>query len=505
MQREVSPGVGWQVFCKSMTPNILLLEDNPDDAHLICSVLAETGQVLWVNSRALFEAELIKSNWDVVLIDHTLPGWSGMAAVKDVRALYPKLPIIVISGVKDDTFAAEAIRAGAADFVFKGHLDRLALVVVRVVNSAAVEDQLVRAQRLDAVGSVLSGMMHDLNGLMTLLPGAIGVVRQKLGVPGQVENCKKWLDVAESTTARVMDMMSRMRVFLHGDQVPYGRLNVCRLLRELVDSVSVFLPKEIEVTLGTLADDLFIQGNSSEIYQVMLNLISNAQDAMPQGGRITIRATVIRLRDYPMSSMQKVSGDFVQIGVADTGYGMTKEVKAHLFEPLFTTKERGTGIGLSTSLRVIRGHHGHIEVLTELKKGSTFLLYFPVINGHGTTTIAARGDGRLLLLVDDEKTVLEALKAVLESANYRVLSAMSGAEALATYKSHADEIDCVLTDLSMPGENGHKLIAALRALNQALRIIIITGSSKDIENTEANAVLYKPITPATLFAELSKP
>lgn len=485
-------------------PNILLLEDSSSDAHLISAVLGETGQVLWVNSKELFESKLRETSWDIALIDHNLPGWDGVSAVKMIRELYPKLPAVLISGVKDDQFAAEAIRGGAQDFVLKSNLDRLALVVVRVVSAAAMEDQLVRAQRLDAVGSVLSGMMHDLNGLMTLLPGSINIVRQKIGKPGQVDDCHKWLDVAERTTGRVMDMMSRMRVFLHGDQVPYGRLNVCRLLRELVDSVSVFLPKEIEVTLGTLAEDLYIHGNSSEIYQVMLNLISNAQDAMPAGGKISIRATVLRLTDHPMTSGDLVSGSFVQVAVADTGYGMTKAVRARLFEPLFTTKERGTGIGLSTSLRVIRGHHGHIEVLSELGVGTTFLLYFPVINGHATTTHLDDGGGKLLLLVDDEKTVLEALKAVLESSNYRVLAAMSGAEALSTYKTHSAEIDCVLTDLAMPGDNGNKLITALRELDQNLRIIVITGSQQHVEHAEVDAVLYKPVTPGVLFSALAK-
>lgn len=486
-----------------MTPLILLLEDNASDAHLISGVLGDTGQVLWVNSKKQFEEKLRDDPWDIALIDHTLPGWDGMSAVKMIREFYPKLPAIIISGVKDDQFAAEAIRGGAQDFVLKSNLDRLALVIVRVINAAKMEDQLVRAQRLDAVGAVLSGMMHDLNGLMTLLPGSIGIVRQKLGQPGQVEDCRKWLDVAEKTTSRVMDMMGRMRVFLHGDQIPYGRLNICKLLRELVESVAVFLPKNVEVTLGTLADDLFIHGNSSELYQVMLNLISNAQDAMPHGGKIAIQATVVRLNDHKMTANERVSGGFVQIAIADTGYGMTKEVRKRLFEPLFTTKERGTGIGLSTSLRVIRGHHGHIEVQSEIGKGTTFLLYFPVINGHATTALAMNGAGKLLLLVDDEKTVLEALKAVLESSNYRVLAAMSGAEALSLYKTHADELHCVLTDLSMSGDDGDKLISALRKLDNKLRIIVITGSQKNIEMTGIEAVLYKPVTPAVLFAALA--
>lgn len=485
------------------TTNILLLEDNDDDAHLLTVALTDSGQIKRVTTKDAFQKHLSAEPCDVVIADQMIPGWSGMDAVQWVRETLPKLPCVLVSGIKDDSFAAEAIRGGASDFVYKGNLDRLPLVVIRVVNAAMTEDQLVRAQRLDAVGAVLSGMMHDLSGMMTLLPGALGIVRQKLDKPNEIAHCRKWLDVAEKTAGRVMEMMANIRVLLHGDRTPYTRLNLTTLLRQFAASVSAFLPKETELDVHIQEGDLFIQGNSSEVFQVLLNLVSNAQDAMPKGGTIRLSLDSMYLVDFPVGG-KKLSGDFVLVSVSDTGFGMSQEVKRNIFNPLFTTKEHGTGIGLATSQRIMNSHNGRIDFVSQLGKGTTFYLYFNYVNGDRQP--AQRqfdGDGRLVLIVDDELSVLEAMRVLVECNNYRVLTALNATEALAVYQANQADIAVVLTDILMPGVNGNTLMTALRALNPDVRIIVATGLPKT-DSIDAEIVLQKPVTPGALFHALER-
>jgi CheY-like chemotaxis protein len=257
-----------------------------------------------------------------------------------------------------------------------------------------------------------------------------------------------------------------------------------------------------------------VLGDPTQLHQVLLNLCVNARDAMPEGGDLTIEAENAEIDDvYTALNPDAKQGDYVVIRVSDTGSGIAPDTRDRIFEPFFSTKEvgRGTGLGLSTSLAIVRSHGGFISLYSEPGVGTTFRVYLPATRAQSPSPEAPRsvasfagGNGELVLLVDDESPIRQVAQRTLERTGYRVITAADGREAMSIYSERGGEIDLVLTDMSMPVMDGPTLIARLRGENPDVRIIASSGlSTAEGAGTDAGGravpFLPKPYTAETLL------
>jgi CheY-like chemotaxis protein len=287
--------------------------------------------------------------------------------------------------------------------------------------------------------------------------------------------------------------------------------------QELARVLRDTFPKSIEVRLTT-ADNLWnATGDTTQLHQVLLNLCVNARDAMPNGGQLTIALENVTLDEtYAAMNLDARPGRYVLMQVVDTGAGIAPDVQERIFEPFFTTKEvgKGTGLGLSTTLAIIKGHGGYIHVYSEVGSGTAFKVYLPARSEADGASVSSaelaappRGNGEVVLVVDDEPVIRAITRRTLEAAGYDVMLASNGAEAVAAYAQHMATIAIVLTDMAMPVMGGEATIVALRSMNPLVKVICSSGVATDDAVARALGVggrhfLAKPYTAETVLNAL---
>ncbi|MGB7450078.1 MAG: response regulator, partial [Ornithinimicrobium sp.] len=257
-------------------------------------------------------------------------------------------------------------------------------------------------------------------------------------------------------------------------------------------------------------------GDATQLHQVLMNLCVNARDAMPQGGTLTISAKTIFIdENYARLNLDAKVGSYIFLTVTDTGMGIPSEILDRIFEPFFTTKEigKGTGLGLSTVIGIIKSHGGFVKVYSEIGIGTQFQVYFPAVDTPETLPIAKsslrKGQGELILVVDDEMAIREITKASLEAYNYKAITASNGIEAVAIYAEHREQISVVLTDMMMPSMDGPTTIRTLQKINPDVKIIAVSGlSSSDklaqAAGTGVKTFLSKPYTTQELLETIER-
>jgi two-component system, cell cycle sensor histidine kinase and response regulator CckA len=350
-----------------------------------------------------------------------------------------------------------------------------------ITEQKRIEAEFLRAQRLDSVGALASGMAHDLNNALSPILMGIQLIRRQ----AQDSETREMLTVMEANTHRGADMVRQVLTFARGRGGERELLNVGRLVREMENIVRQTLPKSITVAAMVPPDLWPVLGNSTQLHQVLLNLCVNARDAMPGGGELTLAADNVELGPEEAKGMPEAApGRYVMLLVSDTGTGIAPEILPRLFQPFFTTKGpgQGTGLGLSTLARIVRNHGGFVSVKSEVGVGTTFEIYFPRAEAPTPQGAAAApvglplGKGELLLFIDDDRSVREMVGPTLTEHGYRVLSAANGAEALALLSQHEREVRLVLTDLAMPVMDGAATLEVMRARYPSLPVIVMSGS-----------------------------
>jgi PAS domain S-box-containing protein len=374
-----------------------------------------------------------------------------------------------------------------------------------------LESQVLRMQRLESIGSLASGIAHDLNNALAPILMALHTLQQRFTDP----NSQHWLSLIRKSAERSRDLVDQVLTFARGASGARLPLDLDELLLDLAAILKETLPKNIKLEVS-VPDDLWpIVGDKTQVHQVLMNLCLNARDAMPQGGQLSVRAENAQLKQQDVWTHEGVKpGPFVRITVADTGTGMPPEVLDRIFEPFFTTKEqgKGSGLGLSTSSGIVRGHGGFIEVKSELGKGSRFIVCLPADEDALDWPLEQEKEeeqGDLILVVDDEPTLLEVTQATLETAGYRVVAVSDGNEALLAYRKQHKHIKAVLTDLAMPGMDGLAASLAMQAINPEVKIIATSGlrsqqNIEDAKRTGVQAILWKPYTADELLDKLAE-
>jgi PAS domain S-box-containing protein len=364
-------------------------------------------------------------------------------------------------------------------------------MVEDVTEKRKLEERFLRTQRLENIGTLASGISHDLNNILAPMLMAAGLLKDKLTEPRD----QAFVTMIEHGAQRGAAIIRQLLTFSRGVEGEKGNVQIRHLMSEMVDIIRETFPRNIEVDCQAPADLWAVKANATQLHQVLMNLCVNARDAMPKGGRLSLTAENADVTaEQAKSNPQAKPGRYVKVTVADTGEGIPKENVDRIFEPFFTTKGvgQGTGLGLSTVLGIVKNHGGFLTVQSKPSKGSRFEVYLPVAADPQAVSAEASatepfGHGELVLLVDDEAPVREALQHLLESHKYRVLSAGDGAQALRTFIQHR-EVQLVLTDMMMPTLDGLQLIRLLRILEPKLRVVAMSGLDSDFSREELEAL-----------------
>jgi signal transduction histidine kinase len=472
------------------------LEDDPNDAALVQSTLEDKGitcTTTRVQTRNDFVEALEHGGIDLILSDYSLPEFDGLSALKIAHTRLPDLPLIFVSGTLGEEQAIDSLKNGATDYVLKERLSRLAPAVCRAMQEVEdraerrrLEAQFIEGQKMDVIGQLAGGVAHDFNNILAVIMGYSELIMSDLG-----PDCpqRKYAEEISLASKRAGGLTRQLLVFSRKQTVQTVVLDLNDALNDLEQMLLRLIDANIEMKIIHGKSIGRIQADSGYIGQVLMNLVVNARDAMPNGGKLTIETSNATLDEsYTQAHPRTTPGDYVVLSVRDTGIGMTEEVKAHIFEAFFTTKPagKGTGLGLVTCQTIVRQSGGYIDIISEPGQGATFSIYFP--RSEESLDIVAKTiqPGPLprgmetLLVVEDDPSVRQLAGGILEAQGYNVLTASNGREALRVAgQCQGQAIALVITDVIMPLMNGNVMAEWLKTTYPNLKILFTSGYTDD--------------------------
>jgi two-component system, cell cycle sensor histidine kinase and response regulator CckA len=398
-----------------------------------------------------------------------------------------------------------------------GQPNSFLVVNTDITEKKRLEQQAFRTQRLESLGTLASGIAHDLNNILTPILATAQLL--PLTLPALDQQNQNLLKILDDSASRGASLVQQILFFAQGTEGHRITLQVAHLLREIRQLVSQTFPKSIDVQIYIPEGLWMITGDATQLHQVLMNLCINARDAMPNGGILNLSTENLRIDEqYAQMELEAQVGPYLVMTISDTGIGIPQNIVDRIFDPFFTTKElgKGTGLGLSTVLGIVKSHGGFVKVLSEIGKGSQFKVFFPAIEteaadiAQGEAPQLNAGNGELILVVDDEPQILAISKEVLQLYNYRVLSVNNGIEAIAQYAQHQNaqhqnKISVVLMDMMMPEMGGEGAIQILRSMNPQVKIIASSGIASNETLAKAagvTAFLSKPYAIKELLGTL---
>ena len=509
---------------------VLFADDSENDVLMLLRALRKADyQPLYerVFSASAMKAALLRQTWDVVISDYEMPGFGGVEALQVLKESGLDLPFILASAVVTEEKAVAAMKAGAHDFIMKGRLARLVPAIERELREAESrvarkaaeaalrqsEEQFRQAQKLEAVGRLAAGVAHDFNNILTAINGHSEMLLRQMDAHDarriHAEQVQKAATMAAGLTRQLLTF-SRKQVI----EPRVLRLN--EVINNIEKMIGRLIGEDIELHTKLDAGVGHIKADSGQIEQVVMNLAVNARDAMPNCGTLTITTANAMLDESYVKNFPELSaGDYVLLTIADTGIGMTEKVKGHLFEPFFTTKPagKGTGLGLATCFGIIKQSNGHINVYSELGKGTTFRIYFPRVQAESEPhylrpeQLEVKGGTERVLLVEDETSVRELAAAVLQEKGYIVFEAVNGEDGLRTAHQKDGKIDLILTDVVMPLMGGKEMADAIHAAYPRTKVLFTSGYTEDTISHHGMLrpginFLQKPYMPTTLASKV---
>ena len=396
----------------------------------------------------------------------------------------------------------------------QGQPDYILIINTDVTEQKLIEEHLLRAQRMESIGTLAGGIAHDLNNILSPIIMSVEMLSLKETDP----ETKRWLSLIGENAERGADLIKQVLTFargLEGKRIP---VQIKHIVKDLISVLQETLPKSITLKYDVATSPWLVAADPTQIHQVLMNVCLNARDAMPNGGSLRVAVANVHLDENDARiNPEAEPGGYVQITVEDTGTGMSKETVKRIFDPFFTSKAlgHGTGLGLSTALTIVQSHGGFINVYSELGRGSRFSINLPAMEDQveviSPDPVAAYpyGNGELILVVDDEENIVQITTATLERFGYRAVSAADGAEGLKVYEAGRGEIALVVTDMSMPDMDGPSMIKELRKIDPAIRIIGMSGLTNaertaELQSQDVSTFLTKPFTAEKLLTSISE-
>jgi two-component system, cell cycle sensor histidine kinase and response regulator CckA len=363
-----------------------------------------------------------------------------------------------------------------------------------ITEKKQLETQFLRSQRLESIGTIASGITHDLNNVLAPICMATELLRSENLRP----EAFALISMIDESARRGASIVKQVLTFARGSDGKRTSLDLSFLIKETCKVGTATFPRNIKISFDIQQDLSSVKGDPTQLHQVLMNLCVNARDAMPEGGSLTLAA-----KNIPATNKgQKLE---VLIEVTDTGMGIPADIVEKIFDPFFTTKEpgKGTGLGLSTVLGIVKSHGGRIQVESTPGKGTRFQLFFPAESRTAEGQPNARspvpkGNGEVILIVDDEPKIRNVTSQTLIHHGYEVLTASDGSEGIIRFAEGKNTIHLVITDLMMPGVDGRTLVKTIRALKPQTKILATSGLAED-ESVPAISFLKKPFSAEELL------
>lgn len=498
---------------------VLIIEDSEDDALLLVRKLGHEGGYNPSYTRADtlegFKKALTEPEWDIIISDHSMPHFSALHALQTLRESQLDIPLVIVSGTIEPEAAVAAMKAGASDYIMKDDLTRLVPAIERELREARsrrekrlAEDRFLQAQKIESIGRLAGGIAHDFNNILTAILGYANLLAEA------ADKSRAWRDDVEEIRRAAERAAGLTRQLLAFSRRQALQLRVVDLNAEFTDLEKMLrrtLGEDIEWAVSLASGLKHVKADPGQIQQVVMNLVVNARDAMPHGGKLTVETENVDLLEPRVETDFIIPpGAYVALTVGDTGAGITGEVRSHLFEPYFTTKEKGkgSGLGLAVIYGIVKQSGGYIAVNSVPGKGAAFKIYFPKAEGTAGAKAAepaareSQQASETVLFVDDDQTVRTLVRRVLRQHGYTILEAGRGDEALDLARRHTATVHLLLTDMVLPDINGLELARRISSLHPEAKLLLISGyldrDFGDFSLDEKIPFLPKPFTPAAL-------
>jgi PAS domain S-box-containing protein len=376
-----------------------------------------------------------------------------------------------------------------------------------------LEAQLFQAQKIESIGTLAGGIAHDFNNILGIILGHATLLDRMCKDPASFLRSR---DAIVSAVQRGAGLVKQILTFARKTEVTFEQVDVNETIQELVRMLQETFPKTISFSLDLSSEVAWVTADRTQLHQTLLNLCVNARDAMPDGGLLTARTERVEGSTLRRRFADARAGQYAGISISDSGTGMDESTRQRIFEPFFTTKPtgKGTGLGLSVVDGIMRSHQGFIDVKSAVGLGTTFILYFP-LSGAGMThresggmeTGAPAGGRETILVVEDEEELLVLIRTLLESAGYRVLSAMDGAEATRVFQERRSDIALVISDLGLPHVSGAEVFRQMKRIDPAVKSILVSGyfepdAKAHLMKEGAAGFMQKPYIPSEVLARV---
>lgn len=373
------------------------------------------------------------------------------------------------------------------------------------------QKQLLQSQKMEAIGQMAGGVAHDFNNLLTAIMGYGSLLHSRMAADDPL---KEYVDTILSASEKAENLTRSLLAFSRKQVMEFKSIDLNETVRNLEKILRRLIREDIELRVGLCDEALTVAADRGQVEQVLLNLTTNARDAMPKGGGLSITTAVAKINAAGVRESEISPGTYALLSVSDTGVGMDEETKEKIFNPFFTTKEigKGTGLGLSTVYGTIKQHKGHISVFSETGKGSTFSIYLPLskapaVKAQTREVTVPAGGSETILVAEDELHVRMFIKEVLEEAGYKVIEAVDGLDAVSLFREHREGIRLVLSDVIMPRKNGGEAYIEIRKIDPRVKVIFMSGYPADImtmEGLDAHNIpfLSKPLSPYNLLSTI---
>jgi two-component system, cell cycle sensor histidine kinase and response regulator CckA len=378
-------------------------------------------------------------------------------------------------------------------------------------NRVRLEAQLIQAQKMEAVGQLAGGVAHDFNNILTTVIGYANLVQMKID---RDDPLRIYVEQILNASQKAAMLTHSLLAFSRKQVIELKPHNLDTLVKGVEKLLRRLLIEDVEMKLSLAAENLTVLADVTQIDQVLINLVTNARDAMPDGGTLLIETKAIDVdEEFRKKRGYGKLGRYALLSVNDTGVGMDARTKEKIFEPFFTTKEigKGTGLGLSIVYGIVKQHDGYVEVESQCGKGTSFRVYLPEVKARAQKTKREvrriEGGDETILVAEDDDEVRKLTKTVLEDSGYKVVEAMDGEEAVSAFRVHKDHIDAVILDVIMPKKSGKEVYEALRKMRPGLKALFISGYTPDIITDKGFLkdtfdYVSKPLSPQEMLTKL---